>query len=84
MGWDDVIVERVFHVSGLVRPPIQSTEVGVVFGEKQFGSNNINFGVNFEVCRGTDRRRRWQAKQIGFTQRRVPHRNTADLVAAFH
>jgi hypothetical protein len=64
-GWsvrrDDVVMERVFYVQGLVRTAIQTTEVGVVFCEEKIGLNDVYFWINFKVIRWSSGWRRWQA-----------------------
>lgn len=57
MSRDNMIMEGVFHEQRFIRPTVQSTEICVVFREKQLRLYGVCFRINFKVIVGTDGRR---------------------------
>lgn len=48
---DDVVMESIFDVKGLVLATVKSAEVGIVFGEEHFRLYGIDIRIDFEIVR---------------------------------
>jgi hypothetical protein len=64
MSRDDMVMEGILDIRGLVLTTIQPTVVCIIFCEEKLGFHNFSFRISSKLTGGIDGRRRWEAVEV--------------------